>query len=251
MLEQPPPGPDLVEEERPEGVKGGTSKGSFIAMCVVGGIAVVFCLAVVSSHFFNRHGHRGYTRIEAISNAKQVGLAMLEFDQEYGSFPSDATVAEVARTTGSTLDFTDGSSNAIFRQLIAYGVMSEDIFYCSHPDGTRKPDKMMTGSYALAPGEVGFSYLHGLDTTMDPDTPVLMTPVVAGTDDEFWADQKGRGSPKAFGGKAVILQIDNAAQTYIIRSSDRRVSIGGGVTVLDPSRACFGGKKPDVRHPKF
>lgn len=250
MLEQPPPGPERVEEERPEGVSGGTSKGSFIAMCVVGGLAVLGCLLVLAAPMVIR-APRAVERTMAISNAKQVGLALLEFDQEYGSFPSDATIAEVVRTTGSTLDFTDGSSNAMFRQLIAYGVPSEEIFYCSHPDGTRKPDNLMSPGYALASGEVGYSYVYGLSSSMDRDTPVLMSPVVAGTDDEFWADQKGRGSPKAFDGKAIILHVDNSVEALIIRPSDRKATVGGGVTVLDPSRPCFGGKKPDVRHPKF
>lgn len=186
-----------------------------------------------------------HQRTQAISNAKQVGLAMLEFEQDYGAFPSDSTVAEVERVTGSKLDFRDGSSNAMFRQLIAYGVGSEDIFFSSHPEGGKKrPDGVMTGPRALSEGEVGFSYLHGLDSSMDPDTPLLMTPMKSSGSGRFWNSSQ-------YGGKAVILRVDNSAEASLIRAGDDQVTIGGGVTLLDRTRPCFGGKLPDVRHPEF
>lgn len=249
MLEQPPPGPEDWREERPEGLQGGTTKGKFVAMCVVGGLAVLGCLMILCAPMILRSA-KAAERTQAISNAKQVGLALLEFDQEYGEFPSDATVAEVVKATGSTLDFTDGSSNAMFRQLIAAGYgYSESIFYCSHPDGSVEPDGLMSGGSALEAGETGFSYVHGLNTGMNPGLPVLMAPMVAGTADQFWPDRKGWGGPKAYGGKAVVLRLDNSAEAAFIRTSDRKVSRGGGVTLLDPAN--FGGAKPDVRQPKW
>lgn len=248
-LEQPPPGPDDFGDDRPEGIRGGTSKRKFIALCVVGGLAVLGCLFLLFGPMILIQG-KAAERSMAIHNAKQAGIAVLEFDSDFGVFPSDATVPAVIKATGSTLDFADGSSNAMFRQLIAGGYASgEDIFYCSHPDGTVAPDGVMAGSSALSAGEVGFSYVHGLDLSMNPGKPLLMVPMVAGTADQFWPEKKGWGSPKAFGGKAVVLNLDMSAEAPMIRNSDRKVMIGGGVTLLDPSR--FGGWTPDVRHPKF
>lgn len=249
MLEQPPPGPDDLEEMPPPGWRG-ISKKQFWCWMVALPVAVLMLLLLSAPMFLK--SAKASERTEAISNSKQVGLAMLEFDQEYGSFPSDATVADVVKVSGSSLDFSGGSSNAMFRQLIACGLMSEDIFYCMHPEGTRKPDKLITPGFALAAREVGFSYVHGLNTGCDVNTPLLMAPMVTSTSDEFWPRGKGwGGKKKAFGGKAVILQIDNSARTYIIRPSDRKVTVGGGATLLDPSGAVWGGKKPEVRHPKF
>lgn len=239
MLEQPPPGPDDLEEMPPPGWRG-ISKKQFWCWMVALPVACLVLLALGAPLFLRSARPAG--RTEAISNAKQVGLALLEFEQDFGSFPSEATVAELVKETGRTLDFSDGSSNAMFRQLIAYGVQTEAIFYCIHPEGAKKPDMRISPGNALAPGEVGFSYVHGMSTKMDPETPLLMGPMDTATADQF--------HPDVFGYKAVVLSVDNSAQALLLRS-DNRAPVGGGVSVLDPSRPCFGGKAPDVRHPKF
>ena len=55
---------------------------------------------------------------EAVSNARQVGLALYEFETEYGKFPDSSTVTAVRRNTGSTLTLPDHTSNDPFAQLI-------------------------------------------------------------------------------------------------------------------------------------
>ncbi len=220
------------------------SPRQFWACVVVGGVVTVVASFVALSIPYQPRG-RGSTRTEAIINAKQMGLAMLEFEQEYRSFPSDKTVAEVIKRTGSTLDFSDGSSNAMFRQLIAYGIQSEDIFYAWHPEGTVQPDNDMFGRDALEAKEVGFSYVMGLDTTMDPATPVLMTPMRTASRDQFWRDGK------RYKDKAVILRLDTSAEAPLIRPSDDKVVDARGVPILDAAQPCFGGKWPDIRHPKM
>lgn len=190
--------------------------------------------------FFEAHGH-GASRTEAMSNQRQVGLALLEFDQEFGEMPSDATVAAVVKLTGSTLDFSDGSSNAMFRQLIAYGIQSEDIFYAKHPGGTVEPDNDIHGKHALAVGEVGFSYVEGLNTSGDPETPVLLTPMKTASFDQAWYFENYDG--------VVVLRLDNSVDRVPIRKSDEKPVDEHGVPILDAAQPYFGGKWPDVRHP--
>lgn len=244
MLEQPPPGPDRVTDERPAGMTGGTSKRKFTAMCIVGGLATLACLMLVIAPMILRVSIATY-RTEAINNAKQLGLALLEFDQEFGCYPSDKTVLAVVKATGVSLDYTDGSSNAMFRQLIAYGIRSEDIFYVWHPEGTVDPDNYTVGRHALKTKEVGFSYIVGLDTTMDPDTPLLMTPMRTSSHDQFWREGKN------YKGKAVVLRLDTSAEAPLIRPSDDKVVDSSGVPILDASQPYFGGRWPDIRHPKM
>ena len=167
-------------------------------------------------------------RTEAISNAKQVGLALLEFDQEYGSFPDDDTAEAVSESTGSTLNLSGNTSNDYFRQLIAYGIQSEDIFYTKSAY-TRKPDNVVNDGNALEPGEVGFGYVMldattGQNTSGNPGRPVLVTPLLdASTQWEFDGDP--------YADKAVILRLDNSAKALQIRGTDKNVTVGGGKTL--------------------
>lgn len=240
-LEQPPPGPDELREVPPQGWRG-MSPRQFWTMAGVGGVVTLLAAYIATTLVF-RESRPAY-RTGAINNAKQIGLALLEFDQEFGRMPSDATVADVVKATGTVLDHTDGSSNAMFRQLIAYGLRSEDIFFARHPEGTMRPDNDFYGRDALKHKEVGFSYVVGLDTKMDVDIPMLMTPMKTAGYDQFWIDEK-------YAGKAVILRLDNSAEAPLVRPSDDKVVDVHGVPILDAAQRYFGGKWPDIRHPKM
>lgn len=193
-------------------------------------IVIIAALAGLSAPMILRQ-QKAAARTEAINNAKQVGLALLEFDQEYGSFPDDDTADLVTDSTGTDLSPLSGSSsNDYFRQLIAFGVQSEEIFYtkCQY---TRKPDNVTTTGNALEPGEVGFGYVMldattGQNTSGNPGRPVLVTPLLdANTSWEFDADP--------YGSKAVILRLDNSAKALQIRDDTKEVSLGGGKKLQD------------------
>ncbi|MGB6222068.1 hypothetical protein [Haloferula sp.] len=229
----------LVEEEAEK------SKGWNWGMIVVG-VFVVFVLAGLSAPMVLRC-KKAPERTQAISNAKQVGLALLEFDQEFGSFPDEETAAMVKKSSETKLDLSGTSSNAMFRQLIAFGIQSEDIFYCLHPEGIRKPDRKMGPGKALEAGEVGFSYLmngnEGQNTSDNPGRAVLAAPMKIGTE-EFWS--------KPYQGKAVILRLDNSVDAPLIRKADGKVSVGNGKTLFDTGPETVWGNDGlvDVRHPE-
>ena len=73
-------------------------------------IVIIAALAGLSAPMILRQ-RKAADRTEAINNAKQIGLALLEFDQEFGGFPDDDTAESVADATGSSLNLSGGKSN--------------------------------------------------------------------------------------------------------------------------------------------
>lgn len=158
----------------------------------------------------------------ATSNARQIGTALFEFDNEYSSYPDSSTAQSVIDQTGTTLNLSGGSANDMFRQLIAAGFMqSEEVFYAKTPY-TKKPDNVYnTGAKALEAGECGFGYLmngNSAFSTAGNARPIVVTPLLnAQTDGSFDA--------APFDSKAVVLHTDNSVKQLNIRQ-DKRVAIG-------------------------
>ena len=170
-------------------------------------------------------------RAEAIGNIKQIGLAMFTFDQDYGSYPCDATGIEVKNNNpDSDLTFGNNSSNDFFRQLIAAGCIdTEKSFYAKAPY-TKKPDNVMAQSKCLAPGEVGFAYIMAtstepLSSSGNSGRPLLAAAVFDGL-------SNGSFDLDVYAKKAVIFRIDNSATAEPVRPSDKKVLVGGGKTLL-------------------
>ncbi len=198
--------------------------GGFTLVELLVVIVIIAALAGLSAPMILRQ-RKAADRTEAISNAKQVGQALLEFDVEFGGFPDNYTAEEVKDSTGTSLNMSGNFSNDYFRQLIAFGIQSEDIFYAK-TTYSQKPDKVMTGNDALEPGEVGFGYImrdttSGLSTAGNPSLPVLAAPLLD-------AQSNWKFDPDPYGGKAVILRIDNSVDAPLIRSTDNYVTIGKG-----------------------
>lgn len=158
----------------------------------------------------------------ATSNARQIGTALFEFDNEYSSYPDSTTAQAVIDQTGSTLNLSGSSANDMFRQLIAAGMMqNEEVFYAKTPY-TKKPDNVFnTGAKALEAGECGFGYLmngNSAFSTSGNARPIVITPLLnAQTDGSF--------DVGPFDNKAVALFTDNSVKQLNIRQ-DKRVALG-------------------------
>ena len=50
-------------------------------------------------------------QVEAVNNARQIGLALFEFEAEYGKFPDATTIATVRRKTDTSLSLGARTSN--------------------------------------------------------------------------------------------------------------------------------------------
>lgn len=165
---------------------------------------------------------------EATSNARQIGLAMFEFETEYARFPDSTSAQEVTANTATTLNMTGTNSNDYFRQLMGAGyTQSETMFYAKVP-GARKPDGNINGTDALKQNEVGFGYIllgtNGLSTAGNPARPYVVTPLLGTSGDDFDKDP--------FDGKAVMLRVDNSVTSQQIIPTTKKVNLTPGNTLL-------------------
>lgn len=222
----PPPGADALRSR------------SIMWQIWGGGTALVLVLALAFPLVTKKRGPDVHTY--ALKRIKQVGLSLYDFDIQFGRFPDASTIPAVKSSTVTPLTLGTYSSNAHFRQLIAAGLRSEKIFWAKTADTPRKPDDIFTSdSTALAPGECSFSYIAGLSSSDDPDTPVVVCPLIPGTT---------RFDPKPFDGKAIILRIDSSARAEAIDKSSR-VMIHG-MDIFDPLQPFWKGKTPDIKWPE-
>lgn len=191
---------------------------------------------MVPSHAYIRKQRAGADRTKALGNVRQMGLSLFEFDAEFGRFPDESTASMVKEKTRTPLDLSGTSSNALFRQLLAYGLKSERPFYARIQRSRKPDDRFDDDAHALAPGECGFAYVAGLSGKNSPNTPLVLAPLVPGTT---------RFDPVPFGGYAVALFLDNSARPLPI-DSNGSVLIGGK-DLFDPSQPFWGGKAPNIK----
>ncbi|MCW1925625.1 hypothetical protein OKA05_23910 [Luteolibacter arcticus] len=206
----------------------------------LGGLSICILVLFFLASLVTKRTCIGSDRTEAINNLKQLNLALIDFDHDYGCFPDAITAADVKVATGTGFRLGSSSSNELFRQLIASGNKSEKIFWASSAISRRKPDDVIdTDAKALAPGECAFTYIAGLHSEGDPDTPVLMVPVIRGT----W-----KFDPKPFEGKALVLRLDGTVRVESINKHGH-VMIGGR-NLFDPRQPYWHGKAPDIKWPE-
>ena len=177
-------------------------------------------------------------RTIAISNIRQIGVTLFAFDDQYGRFPDASTIPAVQAATGTTLHLGDSSSNQLFRQLLATGERSEQIFWAKTPASRKKPNDLL-GTDALAPGECAYSYVAGLTSSGDPETPVVMIPMIRGT---------LKFDPKPFDGKAIVLNLDSSATALTIEENGDVLL--NGMNLFDPRQPFWRGKAPDIKYPE-
>lgn len=174
-----------------------------------------------------------------ISSLRQIGFALLEFENVFGSYPSEATARLVTKQFPKHGHNLSGSSNALFRQLFAAELtQSEAMFYAKVP-GVRKPDGDITPGKLLKKGEIGFAYIAGLSSKGSPARPIALAPVIPGTK---------RFDSKPFEGKAVFLRGDNSVTSLPI-GKDGRVLLNG-IDILSAENPIWDGKTPDIRYPE-
>lgn len=175
----------------------------------------------------------------AYSNACQIGLALLEFQNDYGRFPDGSTAPLVANDT-NTPEITGSSSNARFRQLFHAGITQSELMFYAKAVLTHKPDGDITGDQALAPGECGFGYVENIRTDDGVPRPLAMAPFVKGSA-EF--------DPMPFDNIAIILWSNNHVDYVIINPYTREV-IHDGQNLLDPGHPVWGGVPPSLLLPE-
>jgi type II secretory pathway pseudopilin PulG len=204
----------------------------------LGAILMIALLAALSAPMIMKQ-HKKAHQAQAISNAKQISLALFEFNDEYGSYPNAETAKLVAQTT-STPVITGDSSNARFRQLISSGITaSEEIFYAKSII-TQKPDGNISGDNAIAPGECGFAYIDNHPKVITAPRPIAMAP---------FTFSSGQFDKDVFDNKAIILWTDGSATTLPIDPASGKALLNGQ-DILDPAHPVWAGTPPNLVMPE-
>lgn len=166
----------------------------------------------------------------AFHNARQISLAMFEFESKFGAFPNEETAAAVAKATGTTARLGAATANDCFYQLMAANIMpAPDLFTWEEPGQDKG---------ALGLEKCAFSYLSGMNAAGNPRRPLVVAPLVPGT--RFF-------DRETFGGKAVILRVDGSMDTFDIER-DGTVKLDG-MDLFDPDQPIWGGTVPTIKWP--
>ncbi len=201
--------------------------------------SVIFAFLILAAPLFIRKRGPHY-QTETTSNARQIGIALLEFETDYGAFPSDATAADVTKLYPSHgFNLSGKSSNALFLQFFAAGLTQSEAMFYAKSQNVMKPDGIITPSEALKSREVGFAYISGLTSKDDPRTPIALSPIIPGTT---------KFDRKIHKGNAVILHIDNSVSSYDIHKDGHVYD--KGINLLSPKHPVWKGKAPDIRYPE-
>lgn len=206
------------------------------------GVGSMLCLAVMAYKAVRAQRIKADTT-EAHNNLRSMSCAFYEFETAYGSYPNAATAAEVKANTGTILPLGAKFSNDIFRQLIASEVCQSEVMFYAKIPGTRKPDNVFSdGTNALVKGEVGYSCIVGLNSRSNPARPLVVTPLIPGTD---------KFDPKPFGGNAIVLRVIGGPHVDVLPiNRNGEVIDSSGKHILDPANPIWGGEVPVIVWPE-
>jgi prepilin-type N-terminal cleavage/methylation domain-containing protein len=184
---------------------------------------------------------------EAISNARQIGLAFLEFDNDYGSLPGTTSLTlldSTAKITGTA----GADSNGYFKMLMQADLTQAEQMFYAKARGTIKPDgNISTNGEALKAKEVGFGYVaigtEGLSSAGNPARPVIMSPLTPGA---------ATLDPAPFDKNLVVLRMDNSATSLKMKVAEGAtvgtVSIGGQ-DLFTSGNPVWDGATPAIKPP--
>lgn len=191
-----------------------TKKGFTLVelLVVIAIIAVLAGLAVPTIMKARKEGDK----TQALNNAKRIAEALISFEQDQGSYPSDAT-RESLLSSGEELPEGD-DANAYFAQLLVNGSLdTESIFYAKGVKGVTPSDDLFNRPEdMLAKGENGFGYVmdqEGEAISAKSTTPLSIAPLTSGGE-----NPKFNSDP--YNGFYVYGQADGSGKTGKIRKKD-------------------------------
>ncbi len=199
-------------------------------------IVIIAALAGLTAPMVIRQRKKA-DQTEAVNNARQVGIALFEFETEYGSFPDDATAVAVKDATDTT-QVSGSNSNDRFRQLIRSGIAQSEAMFYAKAAFTKKPDGILTNdTQALDAGECGFGIIMngttGLSAAGNPSRPIIAAPFKTAMDGTFDSDY--------YDGKAVVLKLDNSVTSLPIVKTSGNVKINGKSMLDNVTDSVWGG----------
>lgn len=207
-------------------------------------IAIIVTLAGVATPVLLAQKKRG-DHAKAIQNAKQVGYALFNFENDFGRYPDDNTVDDLDQ---DAVTKQGSDANAYFSQLIAGGYVDQEApFYCK-TDFTVEPDNDKTSGNILEAGEVGFSYVMrssgtALNSSVNSAVPLIVAPSSFEADDTY--------NRNVYNKRSVVLRVDMSVtdpginEEGVISVKGKNLFATGSGTVWDDSNIT----SPTVVHP--
>lgn len=181
---------------------------------------------------------------EAINNAKQMGLALLEFDSEYNSFPDASTAATVNTNLSPAVPAptTVSSSNDAFKQLmVAEIAKSETMFNCKTAYTVKADNVMSTATEMLKKGEVGFGYVMNQTTALGTSSNPGCVVAIAPLDASGGSVSSNTFDIDAYDSKAVALKIDSSVASLNIIKSTKVAQLNGKAFFTATTDTVWGG----------
>lgn len=169
-------------------------------------------------------------KAKTITNAKIIGIAMTEFDNQYGEFPSDLTRKEL-ESEGEEVPSGDSANDYFAQLLINKSTDSEKIFYAKGVRGVKEGDNVFKNQpdKILEKSEVGFGYFMYDDNTplslSDASScPLICAPLKSGGTNPIFDEN-------AYAGEYVYLQLDNSVVTGKIKDGKALLKNQGMKTI--------------------
>lgn len=205
-------------------------RGGFTLVELLVVIVIIAALAGLTAPMVIRQRKKA-DQTEAVNNARQIGLALFEFETAYSSFPDKSTADEVTKNTETKLTLGTANANDYFRQLIAAEICNSEAMFYAKTAFTKKPDNIFnTSEKALAAGEVGFGYIikgdnSAFSTAGNPGRPIIAAPLL-------YPFSTGQFDADFYDSKAVVLRVDNSVQSIPILKTSKLAQLGGGKSLL-------------------
>ena len=112
-----------------------------------------------------------------MQNAKQIGYALFNFENDFGGYPNDETVKELG---DDSILSSAGGSNYYFSQLIAGGYIDQEGPFFADDGTTVESDNDKSSSdEILKKGEVGFAYVLWGSEIDTEDIPIRAPLLIA------------------------------------------------------------------------
>lgn len=164
-------------------------------------------------------------KAQATSNAKEIGTALINFSEQYESYPSQDTLQQLQAKGVKVLPI-GGDANSYLGQLLAAGCAdSEKIFYVKGISSREGDSRFDTPESLLKKGENGFGYvmLQGEKTLHKPGSivPVVVAPLLTGGSNPTF-------DPGPFAGQYIYLTPDGAVSGGRISKDGKPIAKGRG-----------------------
>lgn len=194
-------------------------------------IAIIVTLAGVATPVLLGQKKKG-DHAKAVQNAKQVGYALFNFENDFGRYPDTNTLDDL--DDGAIVAAGTSTSNAFFSQLIAAGYVDQEAPFFAKTAFTVEPDNIKnTASTILDEGEVGFSYVMrssgvALNSSVNSAIPLVVAPASL--------DSAGDFDRNVYNKKAVVLRIDMSVTDPRINDQNR-ITLRGGNDLINSTSA--------------